>query len=131
MFCYKCGSNAKDGDKFCTQCGADLYQKPKIKTIKLTCAECRGVLEVDRDKQIISCPYCGSKTLIQESDEVTLARIRKEAAKERREFEEKIRLRKMAENEKAEKAIWRGIKKLYIWLAVIAAILMFGDKFFW
>lgn len=48
-------------------------------TISLKCKECGGVLEVDADREVLSCPYCGSKELFLESDEVKIERIRSKA----------------------------------------------------
>ena len=48
-------------------------------TISLRCEACDGVLEVDEDREILSCPYCGSKELIAESDDVRKERIRSRA----------------------------------------------------
>lgn len=50
-----------------------------MKTKKLICESCGGTMEVDADKSIISCPYCGSKELIEESDEVKIAKIKADA----------------------------------------------------
>lgn len=113
MFCYKCGHKAKDGDRFCIKCGAALNADDiERRTIKLRCEECNGILEVDRDRQILSCPYCGSKKFVQESDEVTIARIDKAKAldehelvrdkmrheKEMKEYDEEIREKKNKED---------------------------------
>lgn len=42
--------------------------------IKLKCKECNGTMEVDKEKGIICCPYCGSKELIDESDAVKIVK---------------------------------------------------------
>ena len=42
----------------------------------MKCKECEGILEVDADREILSCPYCGSKELIVETDRVKIERIR-------------------------------------------------------
>ena len=48
-------------------------------TITLRCKECSGFLEVDEDRVVTFCPYCGSKELIEESDDVKKERIRTNA----------------------------------------------------
>lgn len=48
-------------------------------TISLRCKECDGFLEVDEDRVVTFCPYCGSKELIEESDDVKKERIRSKA----------------------------------------------------
>lgn len=108
MYCHNCGHKAKDEDRFCTECGTILNNSSERKTIKITCEDCGGVMEVDSNKTILTCPYCGSKKLITESDEVTIARINKEADsermrydKEKREYEEELRVKKDKEETKA------------------------------
>lgn len=47
-------------------------------TKKLKCEECGGIMDINEDKKILFCPYCGSKELIEESDEVKIAKIETE-----------------------------------------------------
>lgn len=47
--------------------------------ISMRCKECGGTLEVDKGKEVLFCPYCGSKGLIEESDEVKIKRIEQES----------------------------------------------------
>ena len=107
MYCSKCGYEAKDGEKFCVKCGAILNDTTSKKTIKLTCEDCGGEMNIEAGRNVLTCPYCGSKKLIAESDEVTIARINKEAdaermsfEKEKREYEEELRVRKDKEDTK-------------------------------
>ena len=101
MYCSKCGYEAKDGEKFCVKCGAILYDTTSKITIKLTCEDCGGEMNIEAGRNVLTCPYCGSKKLIAESDEVTIARINKESdaermrfEKEKREYEEELRVKK-------------------------------------
>ena len=107
MYCSKCGYEAKDGEKFCVKCGAILNDTTSKKTIKLTCEDCGGEMNIEAGKNVLTCPYCGSKKLIAESDEVTIARINKESdaermrfEKEKREYEEELRVKKDKEDTK-------------------------------
>lgn len=107
MYCSKCGYEAKDGEKFCVKCGAILNDTTSKKTIKLTCEGCGGEMNIEAGRNVLTCPYCGSKKLIAESDEVTIARINKEAdaermsfEKEKREYEEELRVKKDKEDTK-------------------------------
>mgnify|MGYP000063464394 FL=1 len=107
MYCSKCGYEAKDGEKFCVKCGAILNDTTSKKPIKLTCEDCGGEMNIEAGRNVLTCPYCGSKKLIAESDEVTIARINKESdaermrfEKEKREYEEELRVKKDKEDTK-------------------------------
>ena len=107
MYCSKCGYEAKDGEKFCVKCGAILNDTTSKKTIKLTCEDCGGEMNIEAGRNVHTCPYWGSKNLIAESDEVTIARINKESdaermrfEKEKREYEEELRVKKDKEDTK-------------------------------
>lgn len=44
--------------------------------IKLRCEDCDGTMMIDSNREVISCPYCGSKKIILDSDEVKIEKIR-------------------------------------------------------
>lgn len=48
------------------------------KYITMKCQDCGATMDIDPEKQIIYCPYCGSKHLIEESDDVKKARLDKD-----------------------------------------------------
>lgn len=79
----------------------------EMKKLSLICEKCGGVLQVDADKEVVACPYCGNKTLILESDEVTKERIRTSAQKEveleRLKVEDRERQRVLEKEQKQEK----------------------------
>lgn len=125
MYCSKCGYEAKDGEKFCVKCGAILNDTTSKKTIKLTCEDCGGEMNIEAGRNVLTCPYCGSKKLIAESDEVTIARINKESdaermrfEKEKREYEEELRVKKDKEQIRSTIAIW--IIAIIVWFVFIA-----------
>lgn len=125
MYCSKCGYEAKDGEKFCVKCGAILNDTTSKKTIKLTCEDCGGEMNIEAGRNGLTCPYCGSKKLIAESDEVTIARINKESdaermrfEKEKREYEEELRVKKNKEQTNSTIAIW--IIAIIVWIVFIA-----------
>lgn len=75
MKCSNCGFENDSGYKFCGRCGNQLdVNEPKV--LRLKCQNCNGVMDVDEDKMIAFCPYCGSKNLIIESDVVKVEKIR-------------------------------------------------------
>ena len=50
-------------------------------TVKLTCSDCGGTMDIDADKNVILCPFCGSKKIILESDDVKIAKVELEKRK--------------------------------------------------
>ena len=47
-----------------------------METISLKCKDCGGIVEVDPSKSVLFCPYCGSKSMLPESDQVRIARLK-------------------------------------------------------
>ena len=77
MYCPNCGATVQKSEKFCTICGAKLTTNETMKnTIKLHCSNCGGTMDVSTDRSVLLCPYCGSKELIQESEQVQIERIK-------------------------------------------------------
>jgi DNA-directed RNA polymerase subunit RPC12/RpoP len=130
MYCSKCGYEAKDGEKFCVKCGAILNDTTSKKTIKLTCEDCGGEMNIEAGRNVLTCPYCGSKKLIAESDEVTIARINKEAdaermrfEKEKREYEEELRAKKNIEDTKSTVTLFSVFVIVTIVMVAICLVL--------
>lgn len=130
MYCSKCGYEAKDGEKFCVKCGAILNDTTSKKTIKLTCEDCGGEMNIEAGRNVLTCPYCGSKKLIAESDEVTIARINKEAdaermrfEKEKREYEEELRAKKNIEDTKSTVTLFSVFVIITIVMVAICLVL--------
>lgn len=48
------------------------------KIIKMKCESCGEIMDHNKEKEMIFCPYCGSKDLIIASDKVQIARIKEE-----------------------------------------------------
>lgn len=107
-----------------------------LKKISLICENCGGTLQVDEGKEIIACPYCGNKTLIVESDAVTMERIRTSAQKEvelekirvaDREQQRILEKEEQKEQEQRAKEFKKGKwSKVLIVLFVIAGFFTFG-----
>ena len=130
MYCSKCGYEAKDGEKFCTKCGAILNDTTSKKTIKLTCEDCGGEMNIEAGRNVLTCPYCGSKKLITESDEVTIARINKESdaermkfEKEKREYEEELRVKQNREDTKSTVTLFSAFVIVTIVMVAICLVL--------
>lgn len=83
MFCMRCGTKLPDGAKFCFSCGASANgtrtPTQSINSVQLRCKSCNGVMDVDEDRPILMCPFCGSKEIILEGDKVTIQRIKSKA----------------------------------------------------
>ena len=50
--------------------------------IDLTCPKCGAPLEIHKELSELSCPYCGYKKALMESDAVKIERLRADAYKE-------------------------------------------------
>lgn len=66
--------------------------------ISLRCEDCLGIMEVDENREIFTCPYCGSKKILPISDEVKIAKIKSDIDIKKMEIEkdEKARTFKMS-----------------------------------
>ncbi|MBE5866726.1 MAG: zinc ribbon domain-containing protein [Lachnospiraceae bacterium] len=82
MKCTKCNNEIQQDAAFCSHCGAAVENSEPIKKISLKCEQCNGMLVVDSDKTVLTCPYCGHQTLIIENDAITIERIKTSAHKE-------------------------------------------------
>lgn len=78
MKCTKCKKDIPNTAKFCLYCGTAV----PVKKISLRCEKCMGTLEIEGDKEILVCPYCGNKELIIEDNEIKIEKIRTAAYKE-------------------------------------------------
>lgn len=65
-----------------------------METISLKCKDCGGIVEVDPSKNVLFCPYCGSKSMIPESDQVRIARIKANERIEREKERQKSKTKR-------------------------------------
>ena len=63
-----------------------------ITSIQLKCKNCDRTLLIEKNKDILFCPYCGSKELIIESDAVKIQKIKLQTYKEIELEKQKIEL---------------------------------------
>lgn len=126
MFCCKCGTKLADNVKFCYKCGAptannipaDKTPQKQFRTVALRCQDCGGIMEVDEDGEIMQCPYCGSKRIVEVSDTVRIEKIRSKHQLE----EKKLELDAKAEKEKRDdKSFFRDFALLYLFIIIIMA----------
>lgn len=110
MFCSKCGNELSDGDAFCSKCGAKVGTDCQS-TIHLVCQHCGSVMDYDDERQIVACPYCGSRELVEESDDVKIERIKSKTVlareKQANDFElEKERYAEELRQKKNRENLW-------------------------
>ncbi|MBQ2884399.1 MAG: zinc-ribbon domain-containing protein [Alphaproteobacteria bacterium] len=92
MYCKKCGKELRDDAVFCIGCGTKV-EGANINTVQLRCKACNGVMDIRADSKVMECPYCGSREVIIESDDVAIEKIKSQTHKE-------IELKKMENEEK-------------------------------
>lgn len=100
--------------------------------IKLVCSDCGGALEIDTEKMITFCPYCGSRNLIPEEKDVTISRIKygtirdvKLAAEQTRIAKEQARLEKKRLELEQEKENNKYLPIVLPFLLVLVALMLF------
>lgn len=83
MFCIKCGHDLPEDAVFCPKCGTKVAQSSaknlNNKVLHLKCSSCGGSMSVDADRPVLTCPYCGAADLLNESDDVTIQRVKSKA----------------------------------------------------
>ena len=93
MNCPVCGAKQTSKKrKTCSECGAPLITSQKINestTLDMTCPNCNGQMDYSEDKSMLVCPYCDTKIMLTESDEVKLEKIRNERMQ--KEYEASLR----------------------------------------
>lgn len=82
MKCEKCGKTLNNDAKFCQVCGYPVNRNNNVKKILLKCEHCGGTLEINSNQDLLMCPFCGSKSIIIENDDVKIERIKANAYNE-------------------------------------------------
>ena len=82
--------------------------------VKLTCEDCGGTMGINSNQNVIVCPFCGSKKIILESDEVKIAK----AEVEKRQLDKDIELAKQEKDREENKQdkIWYVISMIILLL---------------
>jgi DNA-directed RNA polymerase subunit RPC12/RpoP len=81
-FCPKCGAESMNNAEYCSKCGEKINPSGDVKIIKMKCRDCGGELEINSDTSVILCPYCGSKSLVLDSEKVRIERMRINAVRD-------------------------------------------------
>lgn len=71
--------------------------------VKMKCSECGGAMDINSNREVICCPFCGSKNLIVESDYV---KVEKEKLKTSENIE---RIKSEEKTTKAEYLLYIGM----------------------
>ena len=125
MICPKCGTQNDDNAKFCTNCGTVLSAKSGVKTVRLKCKNCDGIMQADKKNNILICPFCGSKELIVDSEAVALEKVRSA---------QKLEREKRASEEEAarsfEKSIFRRVLIVFAFFSLMFSAMGFTSRSF-
>lgn len=132
MFCMKCGAKLPDGAQFCMSCGTAISgnTESNVKMVHLKCRECNGVMEVDPNTNTLVCPFCESKDVIIESDNVKIEQIKSDAYKTVELSKQQHEMDKIVLEEKQKnKSSWKFMLQMgslllgYIFIMFIARLL--------
>lgn len=77
MRCSVCGTYIPENQNYCTACG-NAVKGQTVRMIRLICADCHGVMDVDLDRVMQKCPYCNSKDLRVKGDKTRFIRIKED-----------------------------------------------------
>lgn len=110
MYCNNCGTEIPKNTTFCPNCGSkinstNMPQNPHSsnpRTIKLRCKNCNATMEVNADTQEVTCPYCGYKEKILDSDAVAVEKIKSNTYKEMEYARLENQREQQAHNEKEQ-----------------------------
>lgn len=126
MKCEKCGAELFNSAKFCHVCGHPVPQKEKpVLSKRLECRHCGGIMDVDETRNVKVCPYCGSKELVEESDQVTMQRIKSHAWKEVQKDKEETKRAVATEHEITERENKRSETRSDSIMFIIVGIITF------
>lgn len=97
--CKKCGADIPDNVKFCPECGAESSGTSVNGRIVMKCQQCSGTLTMDKEGDILVCPYCGSKELLLDSDNVAVEKIKQQTEFKKWEREDQKEQQKKKEEQ--------------------------------
>lgn len=124
MICSKCGKNVSNDARFCGYCGTPVGQTsagPMVYSLK--CQECNGTMEFDSSKEIMSCPFCGSKNIMINSDQVKIEKMRLDHDMQKHVYDLQKDER---ESDKVRKSnIFNSFIDLVVFLGPILALIIF------
>ncbi|MBQ0065062.1 MAG: zinc ribbon domain-containing protein [Firmicutes bacterium] len=124
MKCKKCGNELPENCSFCPNCGEKVESQSHVKTIQLKCSVCGGMMEVDANKEKITCPFCGTEEIIVDSDAVAVEKIKRDVEYAKMDNDNQKRIEQ--EKKEAQEAYKKGkINKITIGLTILCLIFVF------
>lgn len=90
--------------------------------VKLTCEDCGGTMDIDSDRKVMVCPFCGSKKIVLESDEVKIAHIQAEAEIEKQRLANDL---EKSKQEEAKRKDEEDNKNFLIGVGILIVIIIF------
>lgn len=104
-----------------------------MKTVKLVCPSCSAEMEVDEEKLLLYCPYCGKKLqmdfphideVFKEKEKTKRSKERTERVRMEHEYRERTRQQEYEQARENEKAGW----KVLIILFLLSGLLFVGAE---
>lgn len=92
-----------------------------IKMVKVECPSCGAMLDIEEDRKMAFCTYCGTKVLIDNDNEYTYRHV-DEARIYEAETDRYVRMEKVRENRRREEAEYRIKKFKLIGIAALVAL---------
>jgi len=137
MFCSKCGAQMPDGSTFCPACGSKCGTATATgaRMIRLKCRNCNGDLDVDADKGEYTCPFCGDREKLVDSDAVTIEKLKNNTYKEIEYAKMANEKEKDAYNEKKEyqkayrKSKFSKVTMVFLFISFVMALTSFSSHY--
>ena len=125
MYCIHCGKTIDDDSIFCEYCGGrvvfNVDKELTAKMIRMKCSQCNSEMEIQENEliggmQVLVCPYCGTRAMVVQDDEVlktnivTAAKKEIELTKERNKKEvEMASMQTQIEQKKIDREKWQSV----------------------
>ncbi len=86
MKCPICGKTIRKDSKYCSFCGSNLSleegKESGFKTRVMICEKCGGNMDITGKGDVLCCPFCGSKKIYIESDQLKIEKYKVDTYKE-------------------------------------------------
>lgn len=87
MICSKCKTKNFSSARVCVKCGNELKEQSPGRPGEtgfhlLKCPNCSAMMDIDAEKRMSVCSYCGTRQMLKDSDAVEIERLRVQTHKE-------------------------------------------------